>query len=170
MKPIDAIFLQQLIDAHGAALKLYARQFCRAPEDAVQEALIELVKLASHPQGTVAWLFTTVRRRAINIARADSRRRKHQTQAVQEPWFVPAENDFGDSIDCEMFLTQLPIQDREIVVARIWGDLSFAQIADLVSLPLSTVHRRYQQSLLKLKQSIDQTKNREINDEPKQPR
>ncbi|WP_442507679.1 RNA polymerase sigma factor [Novipirellula sp. SH528] len=171
MNSIDATYLQQLIDVQGSALKLYARQWCRAPEDAVQEALIELVKQTMLPNDPVAWLYTTVRRRAINLERADSRRRKHQTEAgqEQESWFIPAENDYDDAADCERMLTQLPEQDREIVVARIWGDLSFAQIAELVSLPLSTVYRRYQQALLTLKQSIDQTQNPEVNDGSKQP-
>ncbi|WP_372717636.1 RNA polymerase sigma factor [Novipirellula sp.] len=171
MKPIDATYLQQLIDAQGAALKLYARQWSRAPEDAVQEALIALMKQTTLPNDPIAWLYTTVRRRAINLERADARRRKHQTRAGQEleSWFIPAENDDDDPADCERMLSQLAEQDREIVVARIWGDLSFAQIANLVSLPLSTVHRRYQQALLTLKQSIDQIQNPEVNDGSKQP-
>lgn len=49
MQRIDTERLQQLIDRHGAALTLYARQWCHAPEDALQEALIDLLRQDSVP-------------------------------------------------------------------------------------------------------------------------
>jgi RNA polymerase sigma-70 factor (ECF subfamily) len=40
MSPSD---VARLIDAHAAPLVLYARQWCAAPEDVVQEAFLKLV-------------------------------------------------------------------------------------------------------------------------------
>ncbi len=153
---IDAHSLQELIDAHGAALALYARQWCRAPEDAVQEAMMELLRQDPAPRQPVAWLYTAVRRRAMNVARADARRAKHQQQAgwQREAWFLPTENDSDAPVDCEAYLARLPQLEREIVVARIWGERSFAEIAALVGHPLSTVHRRYQRALSALERMI----------------
>lgn len=155
---LDAKILQDLIDAHGAALAMLARQWCRDPEDAVQDALIDLVRQQPIPNNPVAWLYTAVRRRAMNLARAEGRREKHQRQASEqrEPWFLPPENAFEAPIDYESLLARLPRIEREIVVARIWGELSFAQIAELVDQPLSTVHRRYQQALAELADTIKQ--------------
>ena len=48
VEQIDTERLQQLIDSHGAALALYANQWCNAPEDALQEALIELLRHTNH--------------------------------------------------------------------------------------------------------------------------
>ena len=42
MRVMDAQRLIQLIDTHAAALVLYARQWCDAPDDVVQEAYIKL--------------------------------------------------------------------------------------------------------------------------------
>ncbi|MCA9125298.1 MAG: sigma-70 family RNA polymerase sigma factor [Planctomycetaceae bacterium] len=66
MERIDSQSLQTLIDSHGAALKLYARQWCHTPDDALQEALIELLRQHPAPDHPAAWLFTTIRRRAMS--------------------------------------------------------------------------------------------------------
>ncbi len=146
---IDGEQLQRLIDAHGASLALYARQWCRSPEDALQEALIDLLRQEHAPNHPVAWLFNTVRRRAMNLARGERRREEHQRRAGQErqPWFV---DDVAGEFDCEeltAMLEQLPSLEREIVAARIWGELSFEQIAELVAISSSATHRRYHKAL-----------------------
>lgn len=149
---IDAQRLGELVDAHGAALALYARQWCRAPEDALQEALIELLRQNPAPDHPVAWLYKTVRRRAMNLARAERRRAKHHRRACEEreSWFLPEDNVLGEPVDVEALLKRLPPLEREIVVARIWGELSYAQIAELVDRSTSAVHRRYQRALVEL--------------------
>lgn len=149
MARIDAEQLRQLIDAHGAALTLYARQWCSAPEDALQEALIELARQPRPPDRPRAWLYTTVRRRAMNIARSERRRAAHHRRACEgrEPWFV---DDLGEAFDggeLAAMLRRLPALEREIVVARVWGELPFAEIAELVVVSTSAAHRHYQKAL-----------------------
>lgn len=158
MTHIDERILQELIDAHGAALTLYARQWCRAPEDAVQEALVDLVRTEPVPNDPVAWLYTATRRRAMNVARAENRRAKHYRQASEETptWFVPTHDDLDNPVDVQSALADLPQLEREIVVARIWGGLSFAQIAELVEQSSSSVHRHYQRTLVELAEVLTQ--------------
>jgi RNA polymerase sigma-70 factor (ECF subfamily) len=155
---IDSETLQQIIAAHGAALALYARQWCTTPDDAVQEALIDLVRADPRPDNIAGWLYTTVRRRAMNLGRGERRRADHHQQAQRErdPWFLPDETTAESGLDHQAFLQRLPGLDREIIVARIWGELSFAQIADLVAQPLSTVHRRYHTALQDLGRMINE--------------
>jgi RNA polymerase sigma factor (sigma-70 family) len=166
----DAEQLRQLLDAHGAALMLYARQWCRAPDDALQEALIELLRQNPVPDNRVAWLYKTVRRRAMNLARGEDRRTKYHRRASQqrESWFLPADDTLDEPIDLEPFLAELPQLEREIVVARIWGALSFGQIAELVDRSTSSVHRRYQRALTELGKIITkQSADARQSDEPK---
>lgn len=118
--------------------------------------MIELLRESPVPRDSVAWLFKAVRYRAINLARSETRRSKHQQQSAElrESWFDPEpENEF-DSEELEGFLAQLPSLDREILVARIWGEMSFEQIANLVESNSSTVHRRYQSALKRLESLI----------------
>jgi RNA polymerase sigma-70 factor (ECF subfamily) len=154
---IDTERLQQLIDAHGAALALFARQWCNAPEDALQEAFIELLRQTSVPDHPAAWLFTTVRRRAMNLARAERRRAEHQRRAGEQrqPWFCDDHNEEFESSELQPLLERLPSLEREIVVARVWGELPFERIADVVGISPSSVHRHYHQALARLGQMMN---------------
>ena len=44
MGPPGPELIGRLLDRHGAALELYARQLCQCPDDCVQEALVELAR------------------------------------------------------------------------------------------------------------------------------
>jgi len=136
---------------------LYARQWCNAPDDALQEALIDLASQEKQPTNTAAWLFVTVRRKAINLARSESRRQKHQKQASEQrdTWFERDPSLRMQNEELELDLQQLMPLDREIVVARIWGELTFEQIAELVDRPLSVVYRHYRQSLTFLGERLE---------------
>src|SRR4029077_957422 len=85
--------LGRLIDEHAAALVLYARQWCAAPEDVVQEAFLKLAAQRRPPQSPVAWLYRVVRNAALSAARRERRRHRHETAvAARAPnWFVPSE-------------------------------------------------------------------------------
>lgn len=166
----DAGQLRQLIDAHGAALVLYARQWCKAPEDALQESLIELLRQNPVPAHPLAWLFKTVRRRAMNQARGERRRAEHQRGASEgrQSWFLENHETEHDSRQLAGMLERLPSLEREIVVARIWGDLSFEQIAELVDVSSSAAHRRYRRALSLLGKMMDADPDRsgQNNDSP----
>ena len=43
---------------------------------------------------------------------------------------------------------------REVVIARIWGGLSFVEIAEVVDISTSTAHRRYEAGLEKLRERL----------------
>ena len=151
--------LQRLYERHAAALRLYARTWCRSPDDAVQEAMIELARQPELPVEPVPWLYQAVRFRAINLHRSE-RRRHEREQAVadqREPFFIQDPASDIDLAGLEAALEQLTDQNREIVVARIWGGLSFEQIANLTNLSSSSAHRHYRASLAELKQQLDDT-------------
>ena len=157
VNPINPPQLRELVDAYGAALVLYARQWCSCPDDALQEALIDLSQQASAPRDPAGWLFKAVRYKAINFARADQRRSRHWRQAAVErdTWFDCDPTTTLQSEELETMLAELEPLAREIIIARIWGEMSFEQIAGLVECPLSTVHRRYHQSLKQLEQKLN---------------
>jgi RNA polymerase sigma-70 factor (ECF subfamily) len=155
---IDGQRLRQLLDAHGAALALYARQWCRAPDDAVQEALVELLRQDPAPDHPAAWLFKTVRRRAMNQARSERRRAEHHRRAGEHraEWFLEDDQSEFDSIELARMLESLPPLEREIVVARVWGGLPFERIAELVAVSVSAAHRRYHRALALLGDMMDE--------------
>jgi len=152
--------LKRLYDRHAPALRLYARTWCRSPDDALQEAMIELANQSEMPSEPVAWLYQAVRFRAMNLHRSE-RRRQEREQVVadqKQPFFVEDPTSDLDVAGLEAALQRLTDLNREIVVARIWGELSFQQIADLTNLSSSSVHRHYRDSLEELKHYLDKTK------------
>ncbi|QEL15048.1 RNA polymerase sigma factor [Limnoglobus roseus] len=140
----DALAL--LVDRHAAALTLYARQWCGSAEDVVQTAFLKLVRQRTMPENVAAWLFRVVRNAAIDAGRAARRRQKYETQAASEAplWFVPTEDPTGlDARTAAAALGQLPDEIREIMVAHLWGGLTFEQIAEMVGGSASTCYRRF---------------------------
>ena len=149
--------LKRLYERHAPGLLLYARVWCRFPEDALQEALIELSRQSELPPDPVAWLYQAVRFRAINLNRGEQRRFRREQEVAfdKEPFFVSAPQQKIDSADLEHALKTLPEEQREIVIARVWGGLTFEQIAELNGHSSSTIHRRYHEALEELKQKLD---------------
>ena len=145
-----------LLDRHAAALELYARQLCDCSEDVVQEALIELVAQPRVPDDAVAWLYRVVRNKAVSALRSARRRKRHEREAAgrRPAWFERSAADLIDAGVAAEALESLPIEQREVVVARIWGGLSFQQIGQLVGVSDSAAHRRYEAALLALRQKL----------------
>jgi RNA polymerase sigma-70 factor (ECF subfamily) len=151
--------LSWLIDQHAAALELYATQWCSCPEDAVQEALIDLAGCERPPEDPVAWLYRAVRWRAINAGRAGRRRRQHEARAALDrpTVLVPPTGETLDAKQVATAVDSLPDEEREVVVARLWGQLSFRQIGQLTGTSESTAHRRYRSALLRLRERVSRS-------------
>jgi RNA polymerase sigma-70 factor (ECF subfamily) len=155
-RKIDDPKLHRLVAQHASSLVLYARQWCLHPDDAAQEAFFDLSRMAELPADPVAWLYKTTRYKALNQSRSEGRRVRHQRMAGNtQEWFVPDPTANLQAAELVQALEQLPAQQREIVTARVWGELSFAQIAELVSLPTTTTFRIYQQTLQLLQEQLE---------------
>lgn len=156
MSTNDAEMLKRLLDQHGGPLVLYARQWCDSPEDVLQESLIKLMRLKRPPDNPVGWIYRAVRNGAISAARAGARRKRREAAVAEtgRPWFDPTEGERLDAMAVTGALKQLPIEQRETIVARLWGDLSFDQIAKLTGTSTSTAHRRYEAGLAGLREKL----------------
>lgn len=160
MTPSDAERLTRIVTQCAAALVLYARQWLDGPgaDDAVQEALVSLLAQAQPPRNPAAWMYRAVRNAAIDSARSAGRRRRREQSVAQgrREWFVPDPAALVDAQTAELALRGLKPEHREVVVLRIWGDLSFAEIADVLNLGVSTVHDRYKSALGQLRSALEQ--------------
>ncbi len=145
--------LGQLLDRHGPALALFARQWCQTPDDVVQEAFLQLARQRTWPGMVVPWLYRVVRNGALSAARAEQCRRRHEEAAGAErpAWFESSAAAAGEAEAAAAALVELPLEQREIIVAHLWGRLTFQQIAELVGTTSSTAHRRYEAGLEQLR-------------------
>src|SRR5437764_10793878 len=131
MPPIAPEELGRLYREHAPALRLYARQWPEGDEDLVQDAFVKLAQQSPAPRQVLPWLYTVVRNGALAAGRAETRRRRRQGRVrAPEAWFAAAE-DHLDAREATRLLAELPLEQREVVVARIWGGLTFEAVARL---------------------------------------
>ena len=154
--------LGELIDRLSAGLALFARQWCDSPEDVVQDAFVALATLPAEPEVPAGWLYRAVRNGAINAGIAQRRRKRRETWVSRQrsPWFEPfartgtPANAAIEPDAAEAALAGLPDPQREVIVAHLWGGLTFDQIADLLQTSSSSAHRHYQAGLQTLRAQL----------------
>jgi RNA polymerase sigma-70 factor (ECF subfamily) len=145
--------------AHGAALVLFARQWAPSPadaEDVVQEAFVRFWRARQRAADPTAFLYACVRHCALDWLRAGRRRAAREAAAARpesagEPLFdTPAEHDERRAA-VEAALGRLPAEQRAVLVLKVWGGLTFAQIADTLDIPANTAASRYRYAVDKLR-------------------
>ena len=148
---------------YGPKLLLCARQWTRSPtdaEDVVQEAFVRFWRHQRHlPGEPMALLVTSVRRAAFDLARRDLRRATREERIASdsgdnEPVFAPALDDDDRRQAIETALRRLPAEQREVLVLKIWGELTFEQIATQLRIPPNTAASRYRYALAALREAL----------------
>jgi RNA polymerase sigma-70 factor (ECF subfamily) len=148
---------------HGAALVLFARQWSAArvdAEDAVQDGFVTFWKTRARARDEQAYVYACVRSAAMNLGRSQRRRslREHAaaSRAGEESAFVfPLERAERQAM-IEAALGQLPGDQREVVVMKIWGGLTFSQIAEALGISLNTAASRYRYALARLSSELSE--------------
>lgn len=139
---------------HGPRLLLCARQWARSAadaEDLVQEAFVRYWRsqrsLAGEP---FPLLLTSIRRAALDRWRRD-RRRDDREEAAQagdpECWFDPEPGEAERTARLEAALRRLPEAQRDVLVLKIWGELTFQEIARHLEISPNTAASRYRYAL-----------------------
>lgn len=132
---------------NGPRLLLFARQQTRGEEDArdvLQEALVDAWRRGAGDVPDLALVFAGIRRRAIDLARREERRRRRDgewlDQAFGEGWFVEGGIEHRE---VELALRGIRADFAEVVVLKIWGGLTFDEIARTLGANAATVASRY---------------------------
>jgi RNA polymerase sigma-70 factor (ECF subfamily) len=149
---------------HGAKLLLFARQQSRRPdeaEDLLQEAFVRIWRLYGHT-GEVApgLVYRAIRRLAIDWARSIDRRQARENKVALG---APLSFSFDRTLEQDerkqallRAVDRLPAQQKEVVTLKIWGELTFDEIARTLDESLNTVASRYRYALQKLKDLVPQ--------------
>ena len=157
----------------GPKLLLFARQQTRSHEDAqdvFQDAMVKLVgKLHNHefiggPEAWQPYLYTTIRRLAIDLSRRDDRRKRREDSVGAEtgeaqqdafhPWFESESSDDETRDQLAAKLKQLPEKFSEVIIMKIWGDRTFAEIGEILGISQNTAASRYRYGLEALSKSL----------------
>jgi len=143
-------------------LVLFARQWARSSadaEDIVQEAFVRFWK-TQRDISNRGLLYATVRSIALDFLRRDSRRARRESTAMSDvdQSVAPAfeiEDDAQRALVAA--LDHLPTEQREVLVMKIWSDLTFAEIASALEISQNTAASRYRYALAALKKNLATT-------------
>ena len=157
--------LEDIYRQHRQGLYSLALSITRQPhqaEDAVHDAFARLCRMTESPRGDpVAYVYAAVRNAALDQIRrrrtaAGSTVSIFETTMADErptPDQVVAQQERDAMI--RQIVEQLPDQQRQVVVMKIYGGLTFQQIAASFDAPLSTISSRYQRALDNMKEKME---------------
>jgi RNA polymerase sigma-70 factor (ECF subfamily) len=143
---------------NAARFLLFARQQTRSDQDAedvLQDALVESWERGGGKPES-ALVFATIRRRAIDLGRRHDRRARRELAAAPENdvWFDSAVHDRETAMLLEEAVRTLPKDLSEVITLKVWGGLTFADVASTLGIPQGTAATRYRTALAQLRKTL----------------
>src|SRR5438094_1564168 len=145
---------------HGASLVLFARQWVPSradAEDVVQEAFVHFWRSRHRVTERTAYLYACVRNCALDWRRRRTRQARREEAAARTEtdklFDGPLAQDERQTA-ITAALVQLPEDQREVLVLKIWGGLAFSQIAQTLQISANTAASRYRYALAKLRKQL----------------
>jgi RNA polymerase sigma-70 factor (ECF subfamily) len=158
----DAAAAALLYDRHHRGLYAYALSLLRDPslsEDVVHETFLRL--LTARPERPVllgkSFVYAVARNLALDLLRGAVRQEEHRLPLARaaEQRATP---DGGDNerrtSSLLSALAELPQEQRETVTLKTFSGLTFAQIAEVLSISPGTAASRYRYALEKLAERL----------------
>lgn len=149
MDPIDIDRLRDLYTLHRRALFLYALSLTgerEGAEDVVHEVVSRVLVRSELPTDPRPYLFRSIRNEAID------RMRRRQREPRPDP---PAEIRFDEQLVRRKVihdgLAALPADQREAIVLKVYGGLTFRGFAGIFEESENTVASRYRRGLDRLR-------------------
>ena len=161
-RAFETLYDRYRTQAFGLALRLTRRP--GVAEEVTQDVFVSLWRKAAGydpARGSLAtWLLTAVRNRAIDALRSGARRE----QAVDIDSLVEGlQSDerveervaaHEQSRAARQLLSELPVEQREVIELAYFGGLSPGEIATRVNVPLGTVKGRSRLALARLRRAV----------------
>ena len=147
-------------DTHAAALVLLARRWvsCQADaEDVVQDAFLRFWRSREQVQEPAGYLYACVKHCALDSQRGRRRqqRREHATARPEAESFLFCRNQQSERrAVIEAALSRLPNDQAEVLIMKIWGGLTFPQIAAALEISPNTASSRFRYALAKLREQL----------------
>ncbi len=146
---------QRLYDTKAAELILYGRALGLShaeAEDVLQETFLGLLQREGPPPSQPdRYGVRAYRNRALNYRRSLGRRLTRELESQR--WFEPSTGNGSDPGGRAAMegLARLPVEQREVIVLKIWHDCTFEEIGELLGVSPNTIAARYRYGLQKLK-------------------
>jgi len=124
-------------------------------EDVLQETFMALLQKPEPPDRMEHYCVRSYRNQARNYKRSLWRRLTRELESSR--WFEKAVGEDPAerlAMDC---LVRLPVEQREVIVLKIWHHYTFEEIGELLDISPNTAAGRYRYGLHKIKLCLERT-------------
>ena len=123
-------------------------------KDAVQDVWIKMSKKLGRlddPRAFKSWIFRALRWRVLDLIKAKS----YQFQPIEDTDLsIELDESFIERKQIRQTIQKLPVQDRTVVYLFYMVELSLAEIAQVMDIPVGTVKSRLNRSRANLRQQL----------------
>jgi RNA polymerase sigma-70 factor (ECF subfamily) len=147
----ESNWCERLYDAAAAELILYGRALGLSPseaEDVLHDTFVALMQRDEAPVQPLHYCLRAFRNRALNHRRSLWRRLAREWESLR--WFERAPEETPRERAAMRCLAGLPVEQREVIVLKVWHERTFREIGELLGLSPNTVAGRYRYGLRKL--------------------
>jgi RNA polymerase sigma-70 factor (ECF subfamily) len=147
---------QRLYETKATELILYGRALGLShaeAEDVLQETFVVLMQQEQCPAKLEHYCVRSFRNRALNYRRSLWRRVAREVESLR--WFERATDESPAEREAMQCLAELPVEQREVIVLKIWQRRTFEEIGELLEVSPNTASGRYRYGLQKLKVRLE---------------
>lgn len=147
---------EAIYDAKAAELILYGRALGLShgeSEDVLHETFVTLMKLAGVPAKPDHYVVRCFRNRALNYRRSLWRRLTREWESLR--WFERTPEETPEAAAAMKCLTELPVEQREVIVLKVWHGCTFDEIGGLLEISPNTAAGRYRYGLQKMRTMME---------------
>lgn len=155
MESAPANWQQRLYDEKAAELILYGRSLglsVAEAEDVLHETFVALLQMEEAPKNPVHYAIRAYRNQALNCKRGWLRRLKREFESIR--WFEQNASESPLELAAQRALARLPAEQREVIVLKIWAEMTFEEISGMLEISANTVAGRYRYGMAKLKKIL----------------
>lgn len=126
-----------------------------AAEDVIHDALIAVADAPNEPEDLRAYLFRCVRNKALHYFNVS---KKHFP--LEESFLVSADNNPEQNVlmaSIIKYIEKLKSDQQHIIIMKLFGGLTFAEIATLTEKSQNTIASQYRRGIQVLQEAFNET-------------
>ena len=152
----QSVWCEALYEAKASELILYGRALGLGhgeAEDVLQETFLALMRMPQSPLEPEHYCVRSYRNRALNHRRSLWRRLTRELESLR--WFEKSPGESETERAAMNCLAELPLEQREAIVLKIWHRFTFEEIGGLLGISPNTAAGRYRYGLQKIKLQLE---------------
>lgn len=143
---------EALYESQASKLLLYGRALGLShaeAEDVLQDTFIALMRVGERPDRPEWYALRSFRNKAMNYRRSLWRRLTRELESRR--WFERSPTETMAERRAMRALAELPGEQREVIVLKIWHEHTFEEIGGLLEISPNTAAGRYRYGLQKMR-------------------